>query len=195
MDKRWKGELAALSQLDHPGIVRPRDAGISESSGLYIATDYVEGVTVRAVLNRGPMEAERVWNRAREVFDALEYAHQHGVLHCDLKPDNIMLCHVGRPDERAVVIDFGIAVLRETDRSVTATANIAGALDYMAPEQLGGRISAATDVYSLAATLFEMLTGNRWRHAESQARWTPSCSRWVLRLSAPLDWPPFSARP
>jgi serine/threonine-protein kinase len=69
-----------------------------------------------------------------------------------------------------MLIDFGIAILREGRESVTASVHVAGALDYMAPEQLGGTVSAATDLYSLAAIVFEMLTGSRWREAESSQK-------------------------
>jgi serine/threonine protein kinase len=82
-----------------------------------------------------------------------------------------MIRHYGDADEHAVLIDFGVAVLRDGDRSITVDQNAVGALDYMAPEQLGGRLSDATDIYSLAAIVFEALTGARWRQAERDGRW------------------------
>jgi hypothetical protein len=167
---RWQAELKALERLSHVGIVQPRGGGIVEL-GPYLATDYIEGVTLQSALARGQVSREWIWLRVWEICDALEYAHRRGVLHCDLKPNNIMIRHYGGRGESSVLIDFGVAILRQREGSITLGPNAAGALDYMAPEQLGGRISEATDIYSLAAVLFEALTGVRWRLADSTGQW------------------------
>jgi serine/threonine-protein kinase len=166
IDRRWKLEQHALEALRHPGILQPRTAGI-DGDQMFIVTEYIDGATVRAVLKEGRLELDRAWERTKEICEALSYAHQNGILHCDLKPDNIMLRNVGRTDERAVVIDFGTAVVCAPDDSVMDSGRLAGVLDYIAPERIGGKLSPATDVYSLAVTVFEMLTGVRWRDAEA----------------------------
>jgi serine/threonine protein kinase len=175
-----------LESLRHPGILQPREAGITGDDQLFIVTEYVEGVTLQAVLTRGSMELDRAWARTREICEALEYAHTNGILHCDLKPDNIMLRNVGQSDERAVVIDFGTAVFCAPDHSIMDSNRAAGAADYMAPDRLGGTLSTATDVYSLALVVFEMLTGVRWRDAEATAP-TESLLQRVLPPSTTED--------
>lgn len=168
---RWQTELKALEKLNHPGIVQPRSGGVSETLGPYLVTEYVEGITLQTVLARGAVPHQWVLSRVWELCDALEYAHGRGVLHCDLKPNNIMIRHYGDAGACAVLIDFGVAVLRDGDHSTTVYQNAEGALDYMAPEQLEGKLSNATDIYALAAIVFEALTGARWRQAQRDGRW------------------------
>ena len=183
INRRWKLEQKALESLHHPGILQPREAGVTDDDQLFIVTEYVEGVTVQAVLTRGSMELGRAWARTCEICEALEYAHTSGILHFDLKPDNIMLRNVGQSDERAVVIDFGTAVFCAPDHSILDSNRAAGAADYMSPDRLGGTLSTATDVYSLALVVFEMLTAVRWRDAEATGR-TESLLQRVLSQPA-----------
>jgi ligand-binding sensor domain-containing protein/predicted Ser/Thr protein kinase len=167
LHKRWENEQKALESLDHPGILRPRAAGVTGDGELFLVTEYIEGVPLRAAIRRDrPMTAARAWARTCEICDALEYAHRNGILHLDLKPDNIMLRNAGQRDECAMVIDFGTAVLCGPDESTEASMHVPSPADYAAPEQTGGEVSAATDVYRLALVVFEMLTGVRWRQAE-----------------------------
>lgn len=154
--ERFKREEQIGQRLDHPAIIkvlRPR-----EKSRVYLVMEYVEGELLSERLRRErrfPLEAAVAI--ARQIADALVYLHDHNVVHRDLKPANVML----QPDGRLKLIDFGIA-LDTTLRKMTwgRMSQMMGTPDYMAPEQIKGlRGDARTDVYSLGAILYEMLTG------------------------------------
>src|ERR1019366_2408727 len=145
--------------LQHPHILPLFDSGTADSFLFYVMP-WIEGETLRDKLNRetqlGVDEAVRI---AREVLDALEYAHQHGIIHRDIKPENILL-HDGRP----MVADFGIALALSAAAGgrMTETGLSLGTPHYMSPEQATAEkeINARPEVYSLGSVLYEMLTGN-----------------------------------
>lgn len=145
-------EARAVAALKHPGIADVYDAGI-EGDVPYIVMEYVPGETLRALLAReGPLHPSRAAALAAEVAAALEFAHRRGVIHCDIKPGNILLPAAHTPR----IVDFGIA-RHERDPDPGATAGTAG---YVAPEQAAGNpVDGRADVYSLGAVLYEMLTG------------------------------------
>ncbi len=156
--ERFVQEIKTTAALSHPHILPLFDSG--EAGGfLYYVMPYVEGETVREKLNRetqlGVDEAVRI---TREVADALDYAHRHGVIHRDIKPENILL-HDGRP----MVMDFGIALALSAAAGgrMTETGLSLGTPHYMSPEQATADkdITARSDMYSLAAVLYEMLAG------------------------------------
>ncbi|MBI2761402.1 MAG: serine/threonine protein kinase [Chloroflexi bacterium] len=157
-------EARAAAALKHPNIVDVYDAGI-EGERPYIVMEYVPGETLRELIAReGPLPPARAAALAAEVADALDYAHRRGVVHCDVKPGNILLPAEDQPK----VVDFGIA----TNTAVVGNAGeeIAGTAPYIAPEQIDGRpLDGRTDVYSLTAVLFEMLTGRPPFEARSLA--------------------------
>jgi Tol biopolymer transport system component len=155
---RFVQEIKTTAALSHPHILPLFDSG--EADGfLYYVMPWIEGETIREKLNRetqfGIDEAIRI---ATEVADALDYAHQHGVIHRDIKPENILL-HAGRP----MVMDFGIAlaVSAAAGGRMTETGLSLGTPHYMSPEQATAdkTITARSDVYSLASVLYEMLAG------------------------------------
>jgi len=156
--ERFVQEIRTTAQLQHPHILPLFDSGDADGF-LYYVMPYVEGETIREKLNRetqfGIDEAVKI---ATEVADALEYAHQHGVIHRDIKPENILL-HAGRP----MVMDFGIAlaVSAAAGGRMTETGLSLGTPHYMSPEQATAdkAITARSDVYSLASVLYEMLAG------------------------------------
>jgi serine/threonine-protein kinase len=157
--ERFVQEIKTTANLQHPNILPLFDSG--EADGfLYYVMPYVEGETLRAKLNRetqlGVDEAVKL---TTEVADALEYAHQQGVIHRDIKPENILL-HAGRP----LVADFGIAlaVSAAAGGRMTETGLSLGTPHYMSPEQATAekQITARSDIYSLGAVLYEMLTGD-----------------------------------
>lgn len=161
--QKFGQEIEALSRLDHPGIVGIIDAGELADRKPFIVMQYVEGVSLRSAMAPEGMKFERVADLIRQIGRALASAHERGICHRDLKPDNIMLQQLGQGEEQIKVIDFGIAKVKDSIIAPTTALNISpGTVLYMAPEQLSGRpITAATDVYALGAIAYEMLTGRR----------------------------------
>ena len=157
--ERFVVEIKTTAALQHPHILPLFDSGTADSFLFYVMP-FIEGETLREKLNRetqlGVDEAVRI---AREVLDALQYAHEHGIVHRDVKPENILL-HGGH----AMVADFGIAlaVSAAAGGRMTETGLSLGTPHYMSPEQATAEkeITARSDVYSLGSVLYEMLTGN-----------------------------------
>jgi tRNA A-37 threonylcarbamoyl transferase component Bud32 len=161
---RFQREAQSVAQLDHPNIVRVHDFG--EADGLYyMVMQYVEGQTLNTIRKQRsaiPQAQAVEWMIA--VADALAYAHELGVVHRDIKPDNIMLDERGR----VVLMDFGVAKLLTADTAMTQTGVGIGTPAYMAPEQAeGGDITPATDVYAACVVLFELLTGRQPYEADT----------------------------
>jgi eukaryotic-like serine/threonine-protein kinase len=157
--ERFVVEIKTTAALQHPHILPLFDSGTADSFLFYVMP-FIEGETLRDKLNRetqlGVDESVRI---AREVLDALEYAHEHGIVHRDVKPENILL-HGGH----AMVADFGIAlaVSAAAGGRMTETGLSLGTPHYMSPEQATAEkeITARSDVYSLGSVLYEMLSGN-----------------------------------
>ena len=161
--KRFRKETMALSKLNHPNIATIYDFDTQDGVD-FLVMEYVEGTTLSEKLSTGPLSEEEATKLGRQVADALEEAHEHGVIHRDLKPGNVMVT----PKGQAKVLDFGLAKLvrpvSETalTESLTETPAAAGTLPYMAPEQLQGQeADARTDIYALGAVLYQMATGRR----------------------------------
>jgi serine/threonine protein kinase/tetratricopeptide (TPR) repeat protein len=156
--ERFLREIKIATRLQHPGILDIYDSG-SNDGILYYVMPYVEGESLRVRLEReDQFPVEDALRIAGEVADALNYAHECGVVHRDIKPENILLS-----GGHAVVADFGIAraISEGSDERVTATDHTVGTPAYMSPEQAGGEkdLDGRTDVYTLACVLFEMLAG------------------------------------
>ncbi|MEV6278095.1 serine/threonine-protein kinase [Nocardia sp. NPDC051832] len=155
---RFEREAELVARLDHPNIVSVYDRG-AVGERLWIAMQYVEGADASTI--SGPMAPERAVRIISEVAEGLDHAHSKGVLHRDVKPANILLehPHEGRP-ERVLLSDFGIARLRDDGGHLTSTGTFTATLAYASPEQLSGAtLDARVDQYSLACTLFRLLTG------------------------------------
>ncbi len=159
MRDRFAHEVAALRSIDHPGVIRVLDWWISDSGEPCLVMPFLEGPTLRHVLAGGPLPPKQVGRLILQIGSALTEVHARGIVHRDLKPENIMVAHSGRPDERAILIDFGTAGLRGADGEMAVTTMLAGSLRYMAPEQLTGHYSTTADIYSLGAITLELLTG------------------------------------
>jgi serine/threonine protein kinase len=164
--KKFREEREALARLDHPGIVGVLDSGEMPDGKPFLVMQFVDGVTLRSVLRNGPLPLERTAQIVRRIAQALNAAHDRGVYHRDLKPENIMLQDLGDGEELVKIIDFGIATVKESQAgATTGQTGTAGSGPYMAPEQLLGRPSAASDIYALGVIAYELVTGDLPFHA------------------------------
>ena len=162
LKEKFRGEMEALARVHHPAVVAVLDFGETADGLPFLVIEYVEGVTLRAEMAESPMPIGRAARIIRETGRAAAAAHATGVLHRDLKPENIMLERPGTSEERVRLIDFGIARMDEPSREFnTRMTQFAGTTPYMAPEQLRGKPSAASDIYGLAVVAYELLTGVR----------------------------------
>jgi len=152
--ERFEREAAALVSVAHPAVVAYVQHGLTHDGRPWLAMQWVGGSDLGEVLQDGPLSVPRAIDVARQIAQGLAAAHRAGVLHRDVKPSNVMLS-----GNRATLIDFGIARRLGGDARLTATGMVVGSPAYMAPEQIRGHADARTDVYSLGAVLFEMLTG------------------------------------
>src|SRR5213595_767376 len=156
--KRFRLEAEAAASLDHPCIVPIYEIGERDGS-CYFSMGLVEGGQLDAVAKREPIPIRHAAELIAKLARAVHYAHEHGILHRDIKPGNILLDAKGEPH----LTDFGLARLVETESTVTRTMEVLGTPSYMAPEQAVGnnaRVTSATDVYGLGAVLYQLLTGH-----------------------------------
>jgi Tol biopolymer transport system component/predicted Ser/Thr protein kinase len=159
--RRFEKEARAISALNHPNIITIYEIE-NESDVNFIATEFIDGHTLRELLSEKPLAWQEAVRIAIQVTDALDSAHSVGIVHRDIKPGNIMV----RRDGIVKVLDFGLAKLTEPDtgevdtREQTAPHRVMGTINYMSPEQaLGERIDTRTDIFSFGVVLYEMLTG------------------------------------
>ena len=157
---RFLREIRYASQLNHPHIAPLLDSGETDYL-LWFVMPFVAGETLRQELRRaGTLPIDRAVRMATDVLDALGHAHDHGLAHRDIKPDNIVL---STPDGAAVLVDFGIAraIASSGEDRVTRSGFVVGTEEYMSPEQASGssEIDGRTDIYSLGVVLFEALAG------------------------------------
>ncbi len=156
--KRFRREAEAAASLEHSGIVPIYEVG-EEDGQCYFSMKFVEGGQLDDVVKHTPMSIRQAAELVAKVARTVHYAHEHGILHRDIKPGNILLDGKGEP----LLTDFGLARLVETESTVTRTLEVMGTPSYMAPEQAAGehtKVSNATDVYGLGAVLYQLLTGH-----------------------------------
>jgi eukaryotic-like serine/threonine-protein kinase len=152
---RFRHEARAVAALSHPNIVTVIDRG-DEDGRQFIVFEYVEGENLKRLVERGPVPVETAVELALQIARGLSFAHQHGLVHRDVKPQNVLLNGSGE----AKVTDFGIARSMSVQHGMTQTGTVLGTSDYIAPEQAQGRhVDEQSDVYSLGVVLFELLTG------------------------------------
>src|SRR5438309_7435436 len=155
--KRFRREAEAAASLEHPCIVPIYEVGERDGS-CYFSMKFIEGGHLDELVRREPMPIRHAAELITKVARTVHYAHEHRILHRDIKPGNILLDAKGEPH----LTDFGLARLVETESTVTRTLEVLGTPSYMAPEQAVGNnaaVSSATDVYGLGAVLYQLLTG------------------------------------
>jgi serine/threonine protein kinase len=168
--KRFRAEAVVTRKLQHPNAVRVDDFDTTEDGRPYIVMEYVQGKDLRhAIEEAGPFSIPRTLNIGKQVASALAAAHNLGITHRDIKPDNILLVHQADGNDLVKVLDFGIAKIRDgaadmgTGYTTTKTGVVVGTPQYMSPEQAMGKsgeaIDGRSDIYSLGCALYEMLTG------------------------------------
>jgi serine/threonine protein kinase/Flp pilus assembly protein TadD len=156
--KRFRREAEAAARLNHPGIVPIYEVG-KRDGACYFSMGLVEGGQLDAMLEREPMPIRSAVELIVKLARTVQYAHEHNILHRDIKPGNILLDAKGEPH----LTDFGLARLVEAESTVTRTREVLGTPSYMAPEQAAGettKLGKATDVYGLGAVLYQLLTGH-----------------------------------
>ncbi|HUE70320.1 MAG TPA: serine/threonine-protein kinase, partial [Pirellulaceae bacterium] len=157
--ERFTREARALARLSHHHIVSVFDFG--QSNGLfYIVMEYVDGLNLRQTIQTGKLTAAEALAIVPQICEALQFAHDEGIVHRDIKPENILIDKRGR----VKIADFGLAKLLGADagdHSLTATNQVMGTLRYMAPEQMQGsrEVDHRADIYSLGVVFYELLTG------------------------------------
>src|SRR5215212_3549984 len=154
--ERFRREARAVAALSHPNIVTVIDRGEHEGRQ-FIVFEYVPGENLKALIQRrGPAPVSTALELAMQVARGLSFAHQQGLIHRDVKPQNVLM----NGDGQAKVTDFGIARSLDVQHGMTQTGTVLGTSDYIAPEQAQGhRVDEHTDVYSLGVVLYELLTG------------------------------------
>lgn len=161
--ERALSETTLLASLSHHSLVTVFDARVGSGETSYLVMEHVDGITLRDLIARGPVDPKVVASIAIDVAEGLHVAHEHGVVHRDIKPSNVLLWSSPRPgwEWRAKLADFGIAYLMDTAR-VTTPGVIVGTMAYVAPEQARGLPPApAADIYAFGLLLIEALTGER----------------------------------
>jgi serine/threonine protein kinase len=162
--RRFNAEAEAVAKLSHPNTVNIYDFGQDTDGTLFIAMEYIEGRSLRTVIqHEAPLSPRRALSIATQVAASLADAHAHAIVHRDLKPDNVMLQDRGRERDIARVLDFGIAKLRDDTRAtqmqMTQQGDMLGTPQYMAPEQIRAEaIDGRTDIYALGCLIYEMVT-------------------------------------
>ena len=155
LTQRMQQEARAAAAIAHPNLVTLHDMGEDDANGLYLVFEYVEGPTLRERVAKGPLSPHEVAKMATELGSALAFAHDAGVVHRDVKPENVLLSKVG-----AKLADFGIA--RLPDSTLTKAGTLLGTPAYSAPEAIArAEHSPASDQFSLACTLYEAIGGRR----------------------------------
>jgi serine/threonine-protein kinase len=158
--QRFVREARAASGIGHPNIVNINDFGTTEDGSLYLAMEFLDGVTLSEAMQSGPIPYARALEIFIQIAGALEAAHAQGIVHRDLKPENIMVMRAGKQHEFVKVLDFGIAKVKNAAAKITHTGLVFGTPHYMSPEQAAGQpVDHRSDIYSLGVIMYQVLAG------------------------------------
>ncbi|MEO6775161.1 MAG: serine/threonine-protein kinase [Kofleriaceae bacterium] len=159
--QRFYNEAKACSRLQHPNTIRMFDFGQTEDGRLFMTMEFLDGISLRDALQRGPLAPQRVVKILIQCCASLAEAHSIGIIHRDIKPDNVFLLNMAGSPDFVKLLDFSVAKLLEGDRMKTQAGVVFGTPQYMSPEQGRGLpLDARSDLYALGVLAFEMLTGN-----------------------------------
>jgi serine/threonine protein kinase len=161
--QRFLREARSAAQLKHPSIVSLYETGQTEDGVWFLVCEYIDGSTLEERLKSGALAPGEAAEIAGELAEALQYAHEHGVVHRDIKPSNVIIDR----RQQAHLMDFGLAKRDTGDLSMTSDGRVLGTPAYMSPEQASGSshdVDARSDIYNLGVVLYEMLTGERPFH-------------------------------
>jgi serine/threonine-protein kinase len=159
--QRFYNEAKACSRLQHPNTIRMFDFGQTQDGRLFMTMEFLDGLSLRDALQRGPIAPQRVVKILIQCCASLAEAHSIGIIHRDIKPDNVFLLNMAGSPDFVKLLDFSVAKLLEGDRMKTQAGVVFGTPQYMSPEQGRGLpLDARSDLYALGVLAFEMLTGN-----------------------------------
>jgi serine/threonine-protein kinase len=158
--ERFVREARAASGIGHPNIVNINDFGTMADGSVYLAMEYLNGVTLAQAMSAGPIPFARAISIFIQIAGALEAAHEQGIVHRDLKPENIFLLRESNEHEFVKVLDFGIAKVKNAAAKITRTGLVFGTPHYMSPEQAAGQpVDHRSDIYSLGVIMYQVLAG------------------------------------
>jgi eukaryotic-like serine/threonine-protein kinase len=157
--KRFRREMEALSRIDHPNVVGVIDYWESEDRQQYLVMQFVPGRTLRRLISRNTLPLPVIAGIVEQIGRALAAAHDAGVIHRDVKPENIMVRTLSDGEHLVKLIDFGVSAIRAPD-VIPLSTDVCGTFAYMAPEQFHGKSSAASDIYQMGIVAYEMITGS-----------------------------------
>ena len=159
--QRFYNEAKACSRLQHPNTIRMFDFGQTSDGRLFMTMEFLDGISLREAVSKGPMAPQRVVKVLIQCCASLAEAHSIGIIHRDIKPDNVFLLNMAGSPDFVKLLDFSVAKLLEGDRMKTQAGVVFGTPQYMSPEQGRGLpLDARSDLYALGILAFEMLTGN-----------------------------------
>jgi serine/threonine-protein kinase len=195
---RFHREVGTIAQLEHPNTIKVYDFGATADGTLYIAMEFVAGKSLSQLLEESKtLPPERVLRIVRQIAGSLEEAHQQGVIHRDLKPDNVVLTQRAGEKDVVKLLDFGIAARTESadaarEQKLTQQGMVLGTPPYMSPEQFTGKpLDARSDIYSLGVMTYEMLTGRLPFEANTPWQWA---TEHMTAKPIPFDASPVAAQ-
>jgi serine/threonine-protein kinase len=182
IQRRFEQEVTALGRVRHPNVVSIYAHGRTPAEAPYLVMEFIEGRSLREVLECGALSVGRAARLLRQLATALDAIHAQDIWHRDVKPENVIVRHEGSAQEEAVLIDFSIAIVKDANETLYGLSRAAGSFDYMAPEQAICYADSSSDIYSLAKVAIEMLAGCRLSYLLPDASLDlPNCVRELLK--------------